>query len=141
MSLSKELLELLTVILPLIVTVVPFFLPLRKLAFWVITVLVTATTSILSTGLLMMRALATCFDTAPLCAEGQQTVSHLPGLFEQYQDCVVCVPADSVGIGFTIASWINRSMPTLAIAAWIVCSLLSVWTVARFIRWCRSSAM
>lgn len=138
MSLGKELLELLTVILPLIVAVGPFFLPLKTLPAWVITILITATTSVVSTGLLMMRSLSTCFDTAPQCTEGNIAVSHLPGLFERYQDCVVCMPQDSLGMAYTIASWINRSVPTLAIGVWIVCSLLSVWTVGRFIRWYRS---
>jgi hypothetical protein len=138
MSFGKELLELLTVILPLIVAVGPFFLPLKTLPAWVITILITATTSVVSTGLLMMRSLSTCFDTAPQCTEGNVAVSHLPGLFERYQDCVVCMPQDSLGMAYTIASWINRSVPTLAIGVWIVCSLLSVWTVGRFIRWYRS---
>lgn len=138
MSLGKELLELLTVVLPLIVAVGPFFLPLKALPAWVITILITATTSVVSTGLLMMRSLSTCFDTAPQCTEGNIAVSHLPGLFERYQDCVVCMPQDSLGMAYTIASWINRSVPTLAIGVWIVCSLLSVWTVGRFIRWYRS---
>jgi hypothetical protein len=138
MSLGKELLELLTVILPLIVAVGPFFLPLRSLPTWVITILITATTSVVSTGLLMMRSLATCFDTTPQCTQGAVAISHLPGLFERYQDCVVCAPQDSLGVAFTIASWINRTVPALSIGVWLLCSLLSLWTVGRFIRWFRA---
>ena len=138
MSLGKELLELLTVILPFVVAIGPFFLPLRTLPAWVITILITATTSVVSTGLLMMRSLSTCFDTAPQCTEGNIAVSHLPGLFERYQDCVVCISTDSRGIIFAVAAWINRTVPALSIGVWIICSLLSLWTIARFIRWYRA---
>jgi hypothetical protein len=139
MSLVQEILELLTVILPVIITIIPLFLPLNKLSSWVIAILVTATTSLVSTGLLMMRSLATCFDTAPTCSPDQQAISHLPGLFDGYRDCTVCVATEQLGLASSIAAWINAALPHVAIALWASCSLLSVWIIARFTWWCRQN--
>ena len=138
MSLGKELLELLITILPVLITIGPFLLPIETIARWVTTVIVTASTSLLTTGLLLMRSLSTCFDVTPTCASDQSPVNRIPGLFERYPDCLVCIPNETMTGTFSIAQALNKNMLSVALAAWIVCSLVSVVTIARFIAWSKA---
>jgi hypothetical protein len=135
MSLGKQLLELLTAFLPLIVTLAPLVVFPRTLAAWVVAVIVTATTSLLSTGLLMMRATASCFVVQPQCETGSALISHNPGLFDGYQDCSICIPTDSMGSTFSAARFLNEHMLEISIGSWAACSLLSIFLIGRFILW------
>ncbi len=140
MSLASELLESLIALLPLALLAPLLFVPPKTIASWVASVLLTAVSSVLSLGLLMMRLVAQCVTNDSPCAgealADPRVIAAVPGILERYPSCSRCVSGDPSS-GERLALLINQWLNPLAMVAAGLCTAASVVVLARFAAWVR----
>ena len=135
MNVGPQLLELSATLTPLVLACVPLTRPPSKIGAWVVSVLLTASMSILSMGLLMMRLTARCVSREVPCPDGLQPKPISPDIFARFPECSACLPAEGESGSATIAMAINGAQMPLATAGAVICTLISLAVLARFAAW------
>ena len=137
MNLSTELSELAISLLPSLLCLTAVVRPPRVIGAWVGYVLLTATLSVVSIGLLLMRLVAECVPLVEPCAEGMTSHITLPGVLTPYPQCIACVPAE-IPASTRWSLTLNTIQIDVAVVAAVFSTLMSLFMLVRFARWVRS---
>ena len=137
MNLSGEIGELIISLLPPLLSLVPLVRPPRVIGAWVGYVLLTATLSVVSIGLLLMRLVAECVPLLEPCTQGMTSHPVLPGVLSRYPSCIECLPAE-IPESTRWALTLNSIHIDVGVCAAVFSTLMSLLMLVRFSRWVRS---
>ncbi len=138
MSFTKELLELLVALSPLLIELMLCFSKPKTIARWVAAVLAGASLAVISTGFSMMRFIGKCAGEVPVCEPEYSLMPWYPGLIQPATptSCFRCVPLEGDLIT-TLTAKMNAWTPQISLIAAVACVLASGVILVRFAGWSR----